>query len=162
MKKTFVILSSIMSSVVLSQEVIENQHIPNFSIQTEKGLLKSSDLKGKVVLINFFATWCGPCLQELPHLENEIWAKYKDNKQFSLLVIGREHSQNEIEAFKTKKGYHLPMYADEGRSVYSLFAKEYIPRSYIVNKEGKVVYTSVSYSEVEFRNMLNKLDELLE
>lgn len=149
------------SAVVLSQEVVENQSLPTFSIQTGEGLLKSSDLKGKVVLINFFATWCGPCLQELPHLEKEIWAKYKDNKQFSLLVIGREHTQNEIEAFKIKKGYHLPIYADEDRSVYSLFAKEYIPRNYIVNKEGKVVYASVSYSEDGFRNMLNKLDELL-
>ncbi|MDN3693441.1 TlpA disulfide reductase family protein [Chryseobacterium tructae] len=149
------------SSFALSQEIVENQALPDFSILTEKGLLKSSDLKGKVVLINFFATWCGPCLQELPHLQSEVWDKYKNNSQFSLLVIGREHSQREIEAFKIKKGYNLPMYADEKRSVYSLFAKEYIPRNYIINKEGKVVYTSVSYDEEEFKNMLNKLTELL-
>lgn len=161
MKKTLIILSFLVNIFTFGQEIRENQSLPKFSIKTEKGILKSSDLKGKIVLINFFATWCGPCMKELPFLQKEVWEKYKDNKKFSLLVIGREHSQSEITEFKAKKGFSLPIYPDEGRSVYSLFAKEYIPRNYIVDAKGNIVYTSISFDEAEFKKMVNKLDGLL-
>ncbi|WP_306620893.1 TlpA family protein disulfide reductase [Chryseobacterium ginsenosidimutans] len=162
MKKKFLILSFLaVTAFVFGQEIKENQLLPKFTVKTENGILKSSNLKGKIVLINFFATWCGPCMKELPHLQKEIWEKYKDNKKFSLLVIGREHSQSEITEFKAKKGFTLPIYPDEDRSVYSLFAKEYIPRNYIIDKKGNVVYTSISFDEIEFKKMVDKLDELL-
>ena len=59
---------------------------------------------GKVILINFFATWCGPCLVELPHLEKEIYQKYKNREDFRLIVIGREHNASELKKFMKKKG----------------------------------------------------------
>jgi thiol-disulfide isomerase/thioredoxin len=162
MKKLPLTLSFLaVATFAFGQEIKENQLLPKFTVKTENGILKSSDLKGKIVLINFFATWCGPCMKELPHLQKEIWEKYKDNKKFSLLVIGREHSQSEITEFKVKKGFTLPIYPDEDRSVYSLFAKEYIPRNYIIDKKGNVVYTSISIDETEFKKMVDKLDELL-
>ena len=161
MKKTILILSFLVNIFTFGQEIRENQILPSFSVKTESGVLKSSNLKGKIVLINFFATWCAPCMQELPLLQKEVWEKYKNDKKFSLLVIGREHSQSEITEFKTKKGFTLPIYPDEDRSIYTLFAKEYIPRNYIIDAKGKIVYTSVSFDEAEFKKMVNKLDELL-
>ncbi|GAA5088924.1 TlpA disulfide reductase family protein [Chryseobacterium ginsengisoli] len=149
------------TTFAFSQEIKENQPLPKFTVKTENSILKSTDLKGKIVLINFFATWCDPCMMELPHLQKEIWEKYKDNKKFTLMVIGREHSQDEITTFKAKKGFTLPIYPDEDRSVYKLFAKEYIPRTYIVDKKGNVVFASVSFNEDEFKKMIAKLDELL-
>lgn len=142
-------------------QVKENQPLPKFTVKTENGLLKSTDLKGKIVVINFFATWCAPCMMELPHLQKEVWEKYKDNKKFALMVIGREHSQDEIAAFRLKKDFTFPIYPDEDRSVYKLFAKESIPRTYIIDKKGNIVYSSVGFNEDEFKNMVTKLDELL-
>lgn len=160
-KKNLTFVFLLVAGFLFSQEIKENQPLPKFAVKTENGILKSTDLKGKIAVINFFATWCGPCMMELPHLQKEVWEKYKDNKKFTLLVIGREHSQDEIAAFKTKKGFTLPIYPDENRSVYSLFAKEYIPRTYIVDKKGNIVYASVSFNEDEFKKMVAKLDELL-
>ncbi|MCT4141009.1 TlpA family protein disulfide reductase [Elizabethkingia anophelis] len=162
MKKALLSFVLLVNILVFSQDAQEKHPSPVFSITNENGTIKSSDLKGKVVLINFFATWCAPCMEELPLLQKEIWEKYKDNKKFSLLVIGREHSQDEITAFKAKKGFTLPMYPDKTKSVYSLFAKQSIPRNYIVDTNGSVIYASVGFDEAEFKNMLNKLDELLE
>ncbi len=162
MKKLFLTLSFLATTTfVFSQEIKENQPLPKFTVQTENGILKSTDLKGKIVVINFFATWCAPCMMELPHLQKEVWERYKDNKKFALMVIGREHSQDEIAAFKTKKGFTLPIYPDKDRSVYKLFAKESIPRTYIIDKKGNVIYSSVGFNEDEFKTMVDKLDELL-
>lgn len=161
MKKFILIASLLLNMVLLAQEIKTGQVIPSFTIKSEEGMIRSSDLKGKVVLINFFATWCKPCMLELPHLQTEIWEKYKNDKRFSLLIIGREHSQSEIAEFKAKKGFQLPIYPDEDRSAYSLFAKEYIPRNYIMDKDGKVVFSSVGFNEAEFKEMIKKVDELL-
>src|SRR6266576_6534666 len=72
------------------------QEAPAFECTTLDG--KKVDLKnlrGKVVLINFFATWCGPCMAEMPHLEKEIWHAYQGDN-FAMISIGREHSDAEL------------------------------------------------------------------
>ena len=70
--------------------------MPAFSIVSDNGEVISSDkFKGKVILINFFATWCPPCQKELASVQQTLWPKYKDNNKFEMLVIGREHSDKE-------------------------------------------------------------------
>ena len=77
------------------------QDIPEFSFTTLEGHSASiSDYKGQTVLINFFATWCGPCRNELPHLQKEVYDKYKNNNDFVLLILGREHNWEEVNKFK--------------------------------------------------------------
>ncbi|MBF9220884.1 TlpA family protein disulfide reductase [Hymenobacter ruricola] len=150
----------LVSSPIFCQDLGVGQHIPAFTISNDQETIKSLDLKGKVVLINFFATWCGPCMQELP-LVQQFWATHKSNKKLVIIVIGREHSQSEITAFKAKKGFDLPMYPDEKRQVYSLFATQYIPRNYLIDAKGNVVFTSVGFVQTEFDQMVKKIDELI-
>ncbi len=69
---------------------------PQFSLTTVDGDDFSISGGGNVVLINFFATWCGPCQMELPHIE-QIWAANKDNEHFRLLVIGREETTKTVQ-----------------------------------------------------------------
>lgn len=91
----------------------------------------------------------------------QLWAKHQSNKNLVVLIIGREHSQSEITAFKAKKGFELPMFPDEKRMVYSLFATQYIPRNYLIDAKGNIVYTSVGFSQDDFNKMASKVDELL-
>lgn len=141
----------------------QGQKAPDFSFVDENGkTVNLSDLKGRVVMINFFATWCGPCIAELPVLQESVWEKYKDSPKFRLLILGREHTQAEVNKFRESKKFKFPMYADEGRKVFSKFAVSQIPRNYIIDKEGIVVYASMGYSKEEFEKLVQFLDSLLE
>ena len=135
---------------------------PNFTIESENGKTKQlSDLKGKVVWINFFATWCPPCRQELPHLQKEVYDKLKSNPNFELIILGREHSWEEINKFKTDNKFNMPFYPDLGRKVFSLYANQNIPRNFIIDKEGKIAVASTGFSEKEFEEIIDKVEKLL-
>jgi peroxiredoxin len=135
---------------------------PNFTIESENGKTKQlSDLKGKVVWINFFATWCPPCRQELPHLQKEVYDKLKSNPNFELIILGREHSWIEINKFKTDNKFNMPFYPDLGRKIFSLYANQNIPRNFIIDKEGKIAVASTGFNEKEFKEIIEKVTALL-
>lgn len=145
-----------------SDIVKTGQAMPAFTIVSDNGqTISSAELKGKVVLITFFATWCPPCQKELPEIEKQIWQQYKDNKNFRLLVIGREHNDAELAKYNEKKGFTFPLYPDKNRKIFAAFAQNLIPRNYLIGKDGKVVYTSKGYTPEEFGELQKKLAEVL-
>src|SRR5215210_4456139 len=75
----------------------EGQQMPAFSFTTLDGKKVSvAELRGKVVYVNFWATWCPPCLAEMPRMEREIWQKYKSSPDFFMVAIAREQTADEI------------------------------------------------------------------
>ncbi len=131
---------------------------PDFTCQTLSGdEFALGKQKGKVVVVTFFATWCGPCLMELPHLEKQVYEKHKARKDFALIVIGREHKAAELEKFKKDKGFSLPMAPDPKREIYDKYAEKYIPRTFVVGKDGKVKLASTGYTEAGLQGLLRTL-----
>nr|WP_321485618.1 TlpA disulfide reductase family protein [uncultured Draconibacterium sp.] len=142
--------------------VKEGDTAPDFSITMKDGSIKKlSDLKGKVVWINFFANWCPPCRKELPHLEKEVYQKLKENKNFEVLVIGREHDWATVNKFKADNNYTLPFYPDAERDIFSKYAKQNIPRNFIIDKDGKIAVASIGFKEDEFNKIIEKVHKLL-
>jgi len=138
------------------------QKVPDFSFSDENGKTMSiSDYRGKVVMITFFATWCGPCREELPHIQKEIYNRYKDNPNFRLLIFGREHSSDEMNNFKKTQGFTMPFFADKSRSVYSLFAEKYIPRNFLVEADGKIVFSETGFNDEKFSELKKRIEEYL-
>ena len=147
---------------VNAQELKKGDKLPDFHLKSAVyGDISSTELKGKVVLVSLFATWCRPCQLELAEIEKTLWAEYKDNKDFVLLVIGREHTDEQLRAYNERKKFTFPLYPDPKREVFSLFAEKSIPRAYLFNKEGEAVYTSIGYEKEEFGYLMNAIAEAL-
>ena len=167
--KKYVILAffALLALVVKGQDgsgdlVKVGQQMPAFTIVNDNGTQTlSSSLKGKVILVNFFATWCPPCQKELAEVQKTLWPKYKDNKDFALLVIGREHTDAELQKYNEKKGFTFPLYPDRNRAIYGAFAKNLIPRSYLVDKTGNVIYATKGYNDEEFAELMEKIEAAL-
>jgi peroxiredoxin len=119
-----------------------------------------SKLKGKVVLVNFWATWCPPCREELKHVQKEIIDRFK-GKDFVFLPISRGEKKATVEAFREKNGYTFAMGLDPKQSIFKLFASNYIPRNFLIGKDGKIIYLSVGYDEKEFQELISAIDKAL-
>src|SRR5439155_18418492 len=104
-------------------------------------------LKGKVVLLNFFATWCGPCNAEMPALQ-KLHEQFKD-KPFVAVSVGREHSIEEVKKFAESKKLTFTFAADPKREAYKLFATQFIPRSYVIDREGAIVFQTMGFDAAE-------------
>ena len=169
--RRFIILSLILvmtlALFVLAQDVEKTdlteagQMVPQFTVTTLDGQeFDSHKLNGKVTLINFFATWCGPCNAEMPHLEKDIWQRFKD-KNLTVISIGREHSEKEVGTFKKEKDLSFSMAADPDRDIYKRFATKYIPRNYIIDTDGRIAYQAKGYTDEELVAILEVIQKLL-
>jgi peroxiredoxin len=135
--------------------------IPDFRVKALDGAEMSlKKLRGKVILINLWATWCGPCRVEMPFLE-EVWKKFKSS-EFVLLGIAYEESDEEIDAFRKEHGFSFPIASDPEGEIFRSFASDGIPRSYVVGVDGTILYQSLGYEPDEFDKMKRVIEQELE
>jgi peroxiredoxin len=137
---------------------------PDFTMTTITGeTVTLSDLRGKVVMLQFTASWCGVCRNEMPFIESDIWLKYKDNPNFALYGIDRDEPQATVEDFVKQMKVTYPMGLDPGADIFALYAvrKAGITRNVIVNTDGRIAMLTRLYDKNEFAAMCKKIDELL-
>lgn len=137
---------------------------PDFEMALPDGKkIKLSDLRGRVVMLQFTASWCGVCRKEMPHIEKEIWQKHKDNPQFALYGIDREEPAEKIQVLREATGVTYPIGMDPDAGIFGLYAEKDagITRNIIIDREGKIVMLTRLFEEEEFYEMVSLIDKLL-
>ncbi len=137
---------------------------PDFEVELTDGQkVKLSELRGKVVMLQFTASWCGVCRKEMPFIEKDIWLKHKDNKDFALFGIDRDEPLETVKAFAEKTGVTYPLALDPGADIFAKYAdrKAGITRNVLIDKNGKIVMLTRLYNEEEFASLCKKIDEML-
>ena len=130
---------------------------------TDGQKVKLSDLRGKVVMLQFTASWCGVCRKEMPFIESDIWQKHKANPNFALYSVDRDEPVETVKAFAEKTGVTYPLALDPGADHFAKYAerKAGITRNVLIDKTGKIVMLTRLYNEEEFANLCKKIDEML-
>lgn len=137
---------------------------PDFTITLTDGKqMKLSELRGKVVMLQFTASWCGVCRKEMPFIEKDIWLKHKNNPEFALIGIDRDEPLDKVIAFGKSVGVTYPLGLDPGADIFAKYAlrESGITRNVLIDREGKIVKLTRLYNEEEFASLVDQIDEML-
>lgn len=139
--------------------------MPDFSVlQINGNTISLASLKGKVVMLQFTASWCSVCRKEMPFIERDICQKYKNRKDFALIGIDRDEPIPTVKKFSEDMKITYPLALDPGARVFSLIAQKEagITRNVILNREGKIIYLTRLYNPTEFKKMTEVIASELE
>ncbi len=136
---------------------------PDFVIQEAGGdTYNLSDLRGRVVMLQFTASWCSVCREEMPFIETEIWQEWKD-QGLSVIGIDRDEPADKVLDFKKNMGVTYPLALDPGAEIFGLYAlKEAgVTRNVIIDRSGKIIFLTRLFDRDEFDKMkLSIIDAL--
>ena len=153
-----------------TQVVYENNYLvkvgdvaPDFTLPLTDGTeFTLSKNRGKVVMLQFTASWCGVCRKEMPFIERDIWLPNKDNNDFVLVGIDREEPLEEVKKFAETTGVTYPLALDGNADVFASYAerKSGITRNILIDRDGRIVKLTRLFNEQEFKELVEALDSL--
>lgn len=161
----------VMENETVEPVVYENEYIvkvgdvaPDFTLQMTDGTTFTlSEQRGKVVMLQFTAGWCGICREEMPHIERDIWLPNKDNKDFVLVGIDREETLEDILPFIEAVGTTYPIAMDTNADVFAKYAlrNSGITRNVLIDRDGNIVMLTRKFKNEEFTALVEKINAML-
>jgi peroxiredoxin len=171
MKFKILILSLFLSSFCYSQTIDDRGYLvkvgdkaPEFSLKLTDGKTVSlKNFRGKVVMLQFTASWCSVCRKEMPFIERDIWLKHKNNPDFVLLAIDRDEPIETVLKFANTIPISYPIGLDPNANIFALYAQREagITRNVIIDKNGNIILLTRLYDDAEFIRMTTLLDSIL-
>ncbi len=122
--------------------------------------MKISDLKGKVVFINFWATWCPPCRMEMPTI-NKLYEEFEENEDIVFLIVDADNNYAKSSKFASDKDYLFPIYVPSGNIPYDYFSGA-LPTTVMINKKGEIVFRHAGAADYSDPKMVKFIKELVE
>jgi peroxiredoxin len=155
-----VALPGIFAASSLASSGLAGQDAPDFVLKSASGTnLRLSEYRGDVVMINFWATWCGPCRQEMPLL-NDLYSRY-GRVGFSLLGVNIDDDSSRAMEMAEELGVSFPVLFDERKEVSRLYQVEAMPVTVLVDREGKIRHVHLGYKPGYEEKYLTQIRSLL-
>lgn len=154
------------SAVTFGFVVKKGQMMPDFEVQKlDGGTINTKDLRGKVILLDFWGAKCGGCLLALKRFPKEVIEVYGEREDFFLLPVeAQKNTEADIRASAKRMVFDFPLAFENGQDIAGLFFDRStgLPRTLIIDREGKIVYMAYGYTEEEFPRMLEVLKKTVE
>ncbi|RLD52701.1 MAG: TlpA family protein disulfide reductase [Bacteroidetes bacterium] len=146
-------------SVKSAKDIIKlSENSYNWQLKNSENLsVNFADFKGKVIFLNFWATWCPPCVGEMPEIQ-KLYDKYKDNSDIQFLLVTNEPIQKATD-FVNKRNYSFPIYTSDTKSP-AVFQSNAIPVTFIISKTGEIMVRetgATNWSGDRTQKLINKL-----
>ena len=133
----------------------------NFSLTNHKGQpLRFTEYQGKTIFLNFWATWCGPCIAEMPDI-NELYQEYENNDQVKFVMISVDKDFEKAKSFIADKSYEFPIH-QLTTGLPEVYQATSIPTTYVISPNGNIVverHGIAKYNTDKFKNFLNNLEK---
>ena len=154
------IILAIFAASSLAASSLEGQAAPDFVLKSSGGEnLRLSEYRGDVVMINFWATWCGPCRQEMPLLD-DLYSRY-ERVGFTLLGVNIDDDSRRAMKMIDELGVSFPVLFDESKEVSKLYAVSAMPVTILIDREGTVRHVHHGYKPGYEEKYLNEIRALL-
>ena len=137
---------------------------PDFELTMDNGkTIRLSQLRGKVVMLQFTASWCGICRKEMPFIESDIWQKYKNDNDIVLVGIDREETADKVALLREVTKITYPLAYDTKGDVFRLYAyaNAGITRNVLIDKKGRIVMLTRKFEDQEFKALCQKISQML-
>ena len=139
---------------------MQGEIAPDFTLSDQSGRQQRlSDLRGNVVLVNFWATWCPPCREEMPSLQ--ALQDKLGQRDLRILALSVDDSWETVNQFMKETGFTIPVYSDFNRQISSRYGTTQYPETYLVDKNGRVAYKVVGAADWTSSEMLKFLTVLM-
>jgi peroxiredoxin len=138
---------------------LAGRRAPDFALELDGKAMRLSDLRGKVVVLDFWASWCPPCVEEAPSL-NALHERIADRGGM-VLAISQDEDQTAYERFLTEHKIVFPTYREPGKAIPASYGTAMIPEAYIIGRDGRIARKVVGAQDWTSPDMLTALDTLL-
>jgi peroxiredoxin len=134
------------------------RRLPTFAAVDQNGRrVATAALRGQVVVINVWATWCQPCVAELPRIEREIWQRFQS--RVTVIAVARGESDDKIREFNRRMKLTFSLVEDPRQKIARQFGgDDMIPRTYVIDRSGVVVHQAIGYGESEFGKLVSVVE----
>ncbi|MCJ7591443.1 MAG: TlpA family protein disulfide reductase [Woeseiaceae bacterium] len=157
---TLGLMVTVFAATSLASSGLEGQLAPDFALKSSTGEnLRLSEYRGDVVMLNFWATWCGPCRQEMPLLD-ELYKRY-ERVGFNLLGVNIDDDSRRAMQMIEELGVNFPVLFDARKEVSKLYEVEAMPVTVLIDREGNVRYVHHGYKPGYEDKYLDQIRSLL-